>query len=42
MTVEKKILQNLGNSPNFCDPVVDIFAKKIVHGAEVQGIIKVQ
>jgi hypothetical protein len=28
MTTEKKILQDLGNSPNFCETVIDIFTEK--------------
>jgi hypothetical protein len=31
MAVEEKILQDMENSPNFCDSVTDIFTEKNLH-----------
>jgi hypothetical protein len=39
MTTKNKILQDLENSLNFCDSVIDIFTeKKIACGAQEQGV----
>jgi hypothetical protein len=40
MRTEKKIVQDLENSSNFCDSVIDIFAGKKSYEAKVQGVIK--
>jgi hypothetical protein len=41
ITTEKKILQDFGNSPNFCDILIEIFTEKeYLYGTALQGVDK--